>query len=307
VARVAHEDDALIDLPPVVRERALLDGQCAWVEALPALVAEIAAEWEISIGRTLHGGSEACVAEATMVDGTPAILKLLIPRHDSVAISEITALRLANGEGCARLFRADELRFAMLLERLGRPLSELGLSFDEQLEILARTAMAVWRPAAGHEFPTGAEKGRWLIDFILRSWDELDRPCSRRAVDHAIACAERRIASHDDEHAVLVHGDVHEGNALEAGNGTFKLVDPDGLLAEAEYDLGVLLRQLPVELMGDDPQARARRLAALTGLDATAIWEWGCIERLSTAFVCTKLNLQPHGAQMMAAAEFVAK
>lgn len=33
--------------------------------------------------------------------------------------------------------------------------------------------------------------------------------------------------------AVLVHGDVHQWNALEAKQG-FKLVDPDGLLAEAD-------------------------------------------------------------------------
>jgi len=29
-------------------------------------------------------------------------------------------------------------------------------------------------------------------------------------VCHALACAELRVAAHDDERAVLVHGDVHE-------------------------------------------------------------------------------------------------
>ena len=69
-----------------------------------------------------------------------------------------------------------------------------------------------------------------------------------RAINYALACAARRIEAHDDERAVLVHGDVHQWNALEAGDG-FKLVDPDGLLAEAEYDLGVLMREDPVELL----------------------------------------------------------
>jgi len=68
---------------------------------------------------------------------------------------------------------------------------------------------------------------------------------------------------------VLVHGDVHEWNALEADGG-FKLVDPDGLLAEPEYDLGIIMREDPLE---GDLHERAGRLAHSTGLDATAIWE----------------------------------
>ena len=47
-------------------------------------------------------------------------------------------------------------------------------------------------------------------------------PCSRRAVDHAPACAARRGEAHRDETAVLVHGDIHQWNALEAAEG-FKL------------------------------------------------------------------------------------
>lgn len=55
----------------------------------------------------------------------------------------------------------------------------------------------------------------------------------------AIACAERRAAAHDDAGSVLCHGDLHELNALQAEDGTFKLVDPEGVVAEPEYDLGV--------------------------------------------------------------------
>jgi len=41
---------------------------------------------------------------------------------------------------------------------------------------------------------------------------------------------------------VLLHGDVHQWNTLQAGV-DWKLVDPDGLLAEPEADLGVLMRE----------------------------------------------------------------
>ena len=68
-----------------------------------------------------------------------------------------------------------------------------------------------------------------------------------RTIEHALASAERRIDAHDDERSVLVHGDVHQWNALEADGG-YGSADPDGLLAEAEYDMGVLMREDPLEL-----------------------------------------------------------
>ncbi len=141
-----------------------------------------------------------------------------------------------------------------------------------------------------------------MMDFIPPLWEKLDRPCSARAVDYALNCATRRIAAHDDERAVLVHGDIHEWNALQAGDG-FKLVDPDGLLAEAEYDLGILMREDPVELMSGNARDRAAKLARRTGLDAPAIWEWGVVERVSTGLLCTDIDLQPVGRQMLEAAD----
>ena len=162
---------------------------------------------------------------------------------------------------------ADDELGALLLERLGPSLHDLKVPIGQRHEILCSAAERVWRPAPGCGLPTGAEKGRWLIEFITRTWDELDRPCSERAIDDALACAERRIAAHDDERALLVHGDVHEWNALESADG-FKLVDPDGLLAEPEYDLGILMREDPLELLEGDAHDRARWLARRCELDA---------------------------------------
>jgi streptomycin 6-kinase len=151
--------------------------------------------------------------------------------------------------------------------------------------------------------PTGAVKAGWLADFIARMWEELDRPCSREAVGHALACAARRAGAHRDETAVLVHGDIHQWNALEAEDG-FKLVDPDGLLAEPEYDLGVIMREDPLD---GDLRARARWLAQRAGLDEEAIWEWGVAERVSTGLLATRVGLQPVGREMLAAADRLAE
>jgi streptomycin 6-kinase len=300
----------MIVVRDVVRNKALAAGAGEWLRDLPDLVAGLERDWSISVGRAYDDPTEAFVAEATLADGTLAVLKLHIPRPGRHAENEATVLRLADpgdptGGGCVRLRGADLHRGALLLERLGRPMSELGLPMTERHEILCAAAARIWRPAPGCGLPTGADKARWLADYITKTWPELDRPCSERAVAHALACARARGAAHDDDRAVLVHGDAHQWNALESGSG-FKLIDPDGLLAEAEYDMGVLMPEDPVELIAGDPCERAGWLARRTGLDATAIWEWGVAERVATGLLFTRIGLQPAGAQMLAAADQLA-
>lgn len=300
----------MIEIPPVVRNKAIAHGAAAWLDDLPALIDALADEWGLSIGSSFDGGTEAYVTAVTRADGTPAVLKLLVPRGDAVTQHELTVLRHAAGEGCALLLEADVARSALLIEHLGPSMHDIGLPFEQRLPALTAAAQRMWRPAAGLGLPTGAEKGRWLIDSITRLWGLLDRPCSVRVVDHAVGCAERRIAAHDDERSVLVHGDVHQWNALQAAGG-FKLVDPDGLLAGAEYDLGILMREDPEELLIGDTAAltldRAALLASWTGLDPTAIWEWGVIERVSTGLLCAQIGLQPVGDEMLQVAELVAR
>lgn len=296
----------VVEVPETVRRKALVANAGEWLDELPGLIAGLERDWAITVGRAYRGATEAFVAEATMADGTPVVVKALVPRAANDVANEITVLHLTNGAGCVRLLRHDQDRGALLLERLGPSLADLAVPIGRRHEILCSAASRMWRPAPGSGLPTGAQKGRWLVDFIVKTWEDLGRPCAERAVEHALACAERRIAKHDDERAVLVHGDLHQWNTLQAG-ADFKLIDPDGLLAEAEYDLGIVMREDPVELLEGDPHERAWWLAARTGLDPIAVWEWGVLERVSTGLLCTTINLQPTGRQMLAAAERIAE
>lgn len=294
----------MFNVPDVVRNKAAVAGVPDWVDRLPALVSKLAGEWKFTPGRTLDGGTESLVLEVEMPDGSFGVLKLLIPREFEAAANEITVLQLAAGEGCPLLFAHDQARGAMLMERLGPSLFDLDVPIERRHEILCSAAARIWRPALDVDLPTGAEKGRWLIEFIAATWEELDHPCSERVIDHAIECAERRIAAHNDQRSVLVHGDVHQWNALQSADG-FKLVDPDGLLAEPEYDLGIIMREDPAELLEEGSWDRAHRLAGFTGLDSAAIWEWGVVERVSTGLLCTQIDLQPVGRDMLRTAEVV--
>jgi streptomycin 6-kinase len=303
-ATPAHTGGVLV-VPQTVRRKAELAGAGAWVDDLAALIGDVERDWSITVGRAFANATEAFVAEAVTTAGEAAVLKLVVPREGDPAAAEITALRLADGDGCARLLRSDASRGALLLERLGRPMSELRLPLRRRHELLCDLATRIWRPAPDSGLPTGAQKGRWLCEFIVATWEALDRPVPERTVAHALACAERRIAAHDDARAMLVHGDVHQWNALQFGSG-FALVDPDGLLAEPEYDLAIIMREDPLELLLNGPRARAAWLADRTGRDIRAIWEWGVVERVSTGLLAVSVGLQPVGDQMLHAADVIA-
>lgn len=293
----------MVEVPLAVRRKAEVVGASAWLDTLGALVEDLAAEWGLTVGDVHDGGTEAFVAAASLRDGTPAVLKLLVPRGEAAA-KEITVLRLVGADGCVRLLRHDTDRGALLLEGLGPSMHELGVPFEERLPALADLACRVCRPAPDCGLPTGAEKALWLAEHIQRQWEDLDRPVSERVVEHALDCAERRRLAHDDERAVLVHGDIHQWNALRSGAG-WALVDPDGLLAEPEYDLGILMREDPVELLAGGPWDRAHLLAERCGCDATAIWEWGVVERVSTGLLATAIGLEPEGRRMLEAADAI--
>ena len=176
----------------------------------------------------------------------------------------------------------------MLLERLGPNLHERAMPLRRVLDAIATTLRGFWRPlAVDVGLPTGADKAAWLAQYIATTSAVLGRPCGRAVIDRASALCEKRAAVFDTSRAVLVHGDAHGWNTLEAGGGSFKFVDPEGLRSEPEHDLSVAMREYNRPLLAGDTTARlvrerAELLAARCGVDADAVWEWGFIERVST-------------------------
>ena len=296
--------ERVLEIPTVVQNKALALGRADWLDSLPERIAELARDWGLALGPVFADATEALVVAATTHDGTPVVVKVLVPREGAYE-HERAVLELVGGDGCVTLLGHDDQRRALVLERLGPSLHALEVPLLRRHEIMCATVQRFWRRPGEYSFTTGEEKARWLARFIVTTWEELDRPCSERVVEHALACASRRQREHDDERSVVVHGDVHQWNTLRGEDG-FKLIDPDGLLAEPEYDLGVIMREDPEELVSEGPHARARWLARRTGLDAHAIWEWGVVERVSTGLLATQVELQPVGAQMLRAAEYAA-
>jgi streptomycin 6-kinase len=283
-------------------QHAVADGNAAWLDELPSVVESLVHDWSLTIGATLPGGHAALVVEATLADGTPAALKVGVPGTRRELGFEAAALRLGEGQGSVRLLQEDLDQDALLLERLGAALYEIVPDPATRHDVLCDLASRLWRPVGRDvDLPTGADKARECGELLPHLWEETGRPCSRKALEDAVACAHSRRRAHDDQRVVLIHGDVHDLNALQAADETFRLIDPDGLRAEPACDLGTIVRCNPDT--GDDLYARTERLATRTGVDATAIWEWGTIHRVLSGLYSRRIGFQPFGDLLLAEAD----
>jgi streptomycin 6-kinase len=260
-----------------------------WLEALPKLLRELEQDWGIAIGVGLPGGSTSYVARVRCADGSRAVIKIAVA--DDQWTRQVSTLERAAGAGYVQLLRSDPARRAVLLEELGRSLETSGWPAEDQLRCLADTLAVAWLDAMGAVPEPGADKASQLGKYIADSWPRLDHPCSEQVIDQALAYAARRAAEADVE-AVVVHGDPHPGNLLavrsrrSGAESGYVFVDPDGFVADRAYDLGVALRDWSGRLLGPDARAVAENycttLAECSGVDATRIWEWGYLERVST-------------------------
>ena len=283
-----------MQVPELVRQRAAASGAAgrAWLDELPDTVAGIVRRWGLTdVGRAMAGGTASFVAPVIDATGAPRVLKVAMCVNDEDVErfrSSLVVHGLDGGRGCVRLVDHDEATHALLLDRLGPNLHELGFPVAAVLDTVAATLRRLWRPlpdAGG--LRSGPAQAAWLRDYITATWAELGEPCPAAVVDRARHYCDERAASFDDSTAVLVHGDAHGWNTLRAdGTGAFTLVDPEGLWSEPEHDLGVLLREYNGPLLAGDTaalvRARAARLAMACDADAERIWQWGYIERVST-------------------------
>ncbi len=255
----------------------------------------------------MPSGTEAYVAETISSLGEPGVLKFPIPGIDK-ARRELAVLLAADGRGYARVLQHDPASGAMLLERLGPQLFQLGYSLERQIEIICATLGEAWRlPPSDLPLMTGAEKADSLADTVRSVSRRFERACSARTVEVALRFAEQRRAAFDPAASVLGHGDAHCWNTLaDPATGAFKLVDPDGLVIERAHDLSISLREWSDDFLAGDPVGRGRArcdlLARLTGVEATAIWQWGLLENLANGLLYLDVGSAAVAAPFLAVA-----
>lgn len=309
----------MIELPPFVRQRVANLGEAGeqWLGELPGVVADLSRHWSVTVDAVLTGGTAAYVARVHRPDGTHAVLKIAIPRIDIT--DQVDVLAAADGRGYAQLYDADVERRAMLLESLGPSLDHAALPPERALGILCATLNEAWTlpRRKGIAVEPDQENAHLLAVMIGTLWEKLDRPCPDAVITAALAYAERRAVAFDLDTSVIVHGDPHPANTLRAhprpgAESGYVFVDPDGLIADRSYDLGVAIRDWRQELLprsAADACALLRRLCAVaaaeTGVDETAIWEWGFIQRVSTGLYLLSMGIADEGRSLLRSAELL--
>ena len=241
-------------------------GVAGWCAEVPALVARLADRWDLAIGEALEPGAVSVVLRCRWADGTPAVLKLSPDRELLAAQTGMLGLFAASGRVPAVL--AADGDAVVLEEILPGTLAE---------DLPAATLPALWADllAALHSVPkqpVGLLRGR-CEEFFARIGRRLAEPViGARISEAAWALAMRRCERLLDTETgtVLLHGDLHLGNAL-AGPRGLMAIDPKACLGDPCFDAVDLV----VAGAGQEGvAARCEAVATACGLDGDRLFAW---------------------------------
>jgi streptomycin 6-kinase len=279
-----------------------------WLAALPSLVHELAAEWEIELGEPFHGGSAAWVASATLNDGTPAVLKVSWPHRE--AREEGTGLALWNGNGACRVLREDRDRYALLLERCvpGIPLNKIDRSPEERLLIAAAVLNQLWIPAPEQGFELVADVTAEWAQTARERMDKFKPPFDAKLVDDGIQLLE--TLPNTAARSVLIHGDFNPGNVLSAARVPWLAIDAKPMVGDPGYDPGPLLLQVDPPLEYADPapvlRDRYRLFADAVGEPAERLLQWSLAREVESALWYVSRGDLADGVESMSSAAIIA-
>jgi streptomycin 6-kinase len=207
----------------------------AWVESLPSILKWCLETWQLGDCRPVDGLSInlVCLAESPRFGSV--VLKVQGPHTERY--TEMEALRAYAGRRTCALLGWDRPQAAMLLERLmpGTTLRSLP-DRNEQLRIGAEIMAALpVSPEGTRDLPT-------YQDWITRAFARMRRDFDPDATMQRLMAAaqdlytEARAARQGGD--VILHGDLHHDNILSAGDGKWKVIDPQGVIGPAFMECG---------------------------------------------------------------------
>ena len=259
----------------------------AWLERVPELVSECVDLWELRLGEPYAAGAAGYTARVELVDGMPAVLKLIYPHRE--AEHEAAALRHLDGEGTVRLLAHDPERCALLLEccEPGTPLWQVG--GDAALDVIIELLPRLWKPA-GEPFRPLAEEAAWWVEQLPGEWERAGRPFERALLDAGIDALRELPRSQGDQ--VLVHQDLHGENILAAQREPWLVIDPKPLVGEREFALAPVVRSFELGETRRDVIRRLDRLSSELSLDRERARWWTIGQTL--AWSCDSTYLLQH-------------
>jgi streptomycin 6-kinase len=191
-------------------------------------VDDLVDEWGLRAEGDLVRGSRSAVMRVRSPDGVPAVLKVGHCAHEHLV------LRRWNGDGAARLLRADPHRHALLLERL-RPESLASVSDVDACDVVAALYRRLHVPAMP-QLPS--------LSALLAQWaDELAALPRSAAIPHRLveqaATLCRELSTEPD--SVVLHGNLHYGNVLTADREPWLAISPRPINGDRCYEVAPML------------------------------------------------------------------
>jgi streptomycin 6-kinase len=242
----------------------------AWLERLPEIIEELRLRWEVDLGSPFDGPevSAAWVAPARRSDGSPAVLKVIMPHLE--ADHEAAGLRFWDGHPTVRLLEADDVLGALLLERCDPGTWLRTVPEEEQDVVLSDLLPAMWRrPDERFGFSS--------LSAMIELWVEETRQNEERWPDPALVreglVMFEALAADDSEGGVLLGTDVHAGNVLRAKRSPWLVIDPKPFVGDPAYDATQHLMNCEAR-MREAALPTIQRFAGLLDVDADRVRRW---------------------------------
>jgi streptomycin 6-kinase len=251
-----------------------------WLARLPMLVDEVLDRWSLRVAAPLSMTFQ-WVAAVRRDDGTPAVLKLGLPRADHQTV-DAAALQAWAGHGAVSLLAHDPERGALLLQRAepGRRLRELTPHRDDQATaVLAGVMTALHRgPVPSRGIPALTEvRSSFTAQLVAHTSGPLAQPL----VQHALGLFEELTASSPT--SVLLHGDLHHDNVLsdDRSEARWVAIDPHGWIGDPGFEVGPMLYNPDPGDRSDEllrlVPARIDQLADEVGIERERVVAWGFV------------------------------
>ena len=244
---------------------------------LKTRLGRLADEWNVSISKEIvNTGS--VIAYGTR-DGDEVVIKLVKPGNDEWRQGEI--LRAWDGQGVVRCLAVTD--GACLMERVtpATPLTSLCDSGKDgaACEVIVRIIQSMPRvdlPGA----TTAEQLGQGFDRYLKSQNNRFDRSQVEHARDAWLALCATQTKPH------LRHGDLQHYNILKDDRRGWLAIDPKGVIAEVEYELGAMLRNpldKPQLLTKHAATERAKRVAARLSVDPQRVLAWAFAQAVLSA------------------------
>ena len=283
-----------------------------WCAGVPALAGDLAARWSLTLDEVIPDGASSVVLTCRLPDGTPAVLKLCPDRQFLAEQADMLGWLAGSGRVPA-VYATDPEGLLMEAIQPGIAADELPHPPTERQWAQLLTAL---HGVAAPPNPPRDLRAR-CEEFFARIGRRLADPRIGARISDATWNRALHRCRHllDTQHTqVLLHGDLHLGNVLDAGpHRALVAIDPKVCLGDPCYDAVDYL----LEAAGSTPDhsapdhtapdhsavtTRCQNLARLHDLDPDRLHAWCRALAPVTAVSMIPTGNEPATAELLALA-----